>query len=421
MIKKLFKNYEKIFMVFLYLQPFLDLSAGVMLHFNINLTISSVIRILFMVVSFIYLIFYIRNKKLNIYLGCLILYFIMFIATVLITKGYPALFYEVKNLITTYYFVVIMLSLICLYKKTLFNTKNLLIIYIIYLICLFIPNVFNIGFNSYYESKIGSVGWFLSANSVGSILSIILPILLINIKKINIKIIILGLINLYVIFGIGTKVPPLAFILVIGINILYYVITLIRKKEYKKLSIILLPVIIVFIASFFIFPKTHFYKNLVIHINYLEKKDNGKITTWHIIDHFIFSERLSFEEKTRKAYNKSSILEKAFGIGYIENYSTDKVRLKTVEMDYFDVFYRHGIFGFIIFFYPLVYVLKGILSNKYKLNKKTLNIGLSIILIFILALFQGHIFVNPANSIYVALILALTYNKSMVFKNEKQA
>ena len=55
MIKKLFKNYEKIFMVFLYLQPFLDLSAGVMLHFNINLTISSVIRILFMVVSFIYL------------------------------------------------------------------------------------------------------------------------------------------------------------------------------------------------------------------------------------------------------------------------------------------------------------------------------------------------------------------------------
>ena len=118
MIKKLFKNYEKIFMVFLYLQPFLDLSAGVMLHFNINLTISSVIRILFMVVSFIYLIFYIKNKKLNIYLGCLILYFIMFITTVLITKGYPALFYEVKNLITTYYFLVITLTLICIYKKT---------------------------------------------------------------------------------------------------------------------------------------------------------------------------------------------------------------------------------------------------------------------------------------------------------------
>ena len=59
--------------------------------------------------------------------------------------------------------------------------------------------------------------------------------------------------------------------------------------------------------------------------------------------------------------------------------------------------------------------------DKYKLNKKTLNIGLSISLIFILALFQGHIFVNPANSIYVALILALTYNKSMKFKKEKQA
>lgn len=126
MIKKLFKNYEKIFMVFLYLQPFLDLSAGVMLHFNINLTISSVIRILFMVVSFIYLIFYIKNKKLNIYLGCLILYFIMFITTVLITKGYPALFYEVKNLITTYYFVVITITLICLYKRPFLTLKTYL-------------------------------------------------------------------------------------------------------------------------------------------------------------------------------------------------------------------------------------------------------------------------------------------------------
>ena len=90
-------------------------------------------------------------------------------------------------------------------------------------------------------------------------------------------------------------------------------------------------------------------------------------------------------------------------------------------MDYFDVFYRHGVFGFIIFFYPLVYVLKDILSSKYKLDKKTLNIGTSIFLIFALALFQGHIFVNPANSIYVALILALTYNKSMEFKIKKQA
>ena len=47
--------------------------------------------------------------------------------------------------------------------------------------------------------------------------------------------------------------------------------------------------------------------------SYLEKKDNGNISTKHIIDHFIFSQRLTFEEKTRQAYNESSFLEKVFG------------------------------------------------------------------------------------------------------------
>ena len=409
--EKFFKNYDKIFLIFLYLQPFLDVSAGVMLHFNYSLTISSIIRIIFIFISLFYLIFHVKDKKLNIYLACLILYFLMFALTIFINKDFSCLAYEIKNLLTTYYFIIILLSLLFIYKNKKLNIKHLYIIYTIYLLFVFIPSIFNIGFNSYYESKIGSAGWFKSANSVGSIISILLPILLINIKKINIKIILLAIINLYVIFNIGTKVPPIAFILIIMVNILYYIITLIRKKEYKKLSIILIPIIAVFISLSFVFPKTHFYKNLVIHINFLEKKDNGKITTWHIIDHFIFSERLTFEEKTRKAYNDSSILEKVFGIGYIENYATDNVSFKTVEIDYFDVFYRHGIIGFILFFYPVIYVLKG-MNNKYKLSKKTLNIGMSIILIFILALFQGHIFVNPSTSIFAALILSLTYNNS---------
>ena len=47
--------------------------------------------------------------------------------------------------------------------------------------------------------------------------------------------------------------------------------------------------------------------------NYLEKKDKGHISTNHIIDHFIFSQRLTFLNKTKKTYNNSSILEKIFG------------------------------------------------------------------------------------------------------------
>ena len=69
--------------------------------------------------------------------------------------------------------------------------------------------------------------------------------------------------------------------------------------------------------------------------------------------------------------------------------------------------------GFIIFFLPIVYVLKDIIKNKNKIDKYKLNIILCIDLIFILALFHGHILVTPSNSIYVALILSLEKNKKI--------
>ena len=417
-MKKIANNFEKIFLVFLYLQPILDVTAGVLLHFNYSVTISSIIRFIFMFLCIIYLVFFIKDKKINIYLLILFIYFICFGTTMLITKDFNALIYECKNLISTYYFVILLLTLIKVYKDKKLKVKNLFLIYVIYLLFVFIPNIFNIGFQSYWHSKEGSVGWFLSANVVGSILSILLPILLIYIKKISIPIIILLLINLYVILSIGTKVPVLSFIIIFIVNFVYYLINLIKKKDDKKLKIIIAPIIILIITSLFIFPKTSFYKNLVIHITYLEEKDNGKIPITEFIDHFIFSQRLTFEEKTRKAYNKSSTLEKTFGIGYIENYDTEKERNKTIEIDYFDVFYRHGIVGFIIFFIPIIYLLKKITKTFKNLNFVKLNLLLSVILIFLLAFFQGHIFVTPANSIYVALILALIYNNAFEFKNE---
>lgn len=411
-MKKIFSNFDKLFLIFLYIQPILDVLTGIFLHNGINTTISSIIRLSFMILCVIYMFVYVKDKKMNIYILSLLGYFGIFILTILLVKGIPAVSYEIKNLLTTYYFIFIFIALLNIYKKRKFNTKHLFIIYTSYLLFVFMPNIFNIGFNTYYESKEGSTGLFVSANAVGSILSITLPILLINIKKINIKLILLLLLNIYVIFTIGTKTPVLSFILILFVNLIYFVITLIKKKNYKVLGIILMPLIILISASFIILPKTTFYKNVVIHINFLEKKDNGHITTNHFIDHFIFSQRLTFEEKTRKSYNNSSLLEKIFGIGYIENYSTDNVSIKTIEIDYCDIFYRHGLVGFILFFIPVIYVFKDIFKRIKYTGYRKLNICLSITLILLLALFQGHIFVTPQNSIFVALILSLTYNNS---------
>ena len=417
MIKRLTNNFEKIFIIFLYMQPFLDISTGILLHFNYNVTISSIIRFIFMGMSIIYLLFKVKDKKVYIYLTLLFTYFLLFSATILIYKGLPAYGYEIKNMLSTYYFVIILITLLKLYKNNNFNTKHIVLLYFTYLLLVFIPNIFNIGFNSYYESKIGQTGWFLSANTISGILSILLPFVLISIRKIKLQYIILLIINIYVIFSIGTKVPVIAFTIIVIVNLIYYLILLIKEKRYKILSILILPIILLIGISITLLPKTTFYKNIKIHINFLEKIDNNKISKEHLIDHFIFSQRLTFEKKTRKAYTNSNILEKVFGIGYIENYSTDNVSFKIIEIDYMDILYRHGPSGFVLFFYPVIICLIKIFK-KIRINYKNMNIYLSILLILLLGLFQGHIFTTPAISLFVALIISCSYNNSITFKNK---
>ena len=53
------------------------------------------------------------------------------------------------------------------------------------MLCVFVPNLFHIGFNSYAYSKEGSVGFFYSANAIGSLISVITPLLIENDKKDN--------------------------------------------------------------------------------------------------------------------------------------------------------------------------------------------------------------------------------------------
>ena len=91
---------------------------------------------------------------------------------------------------------------------------------------------------------------------------------------------------------------------------------------------------------------------------------------------------------------------------------TDDVNIKTIEMDYFDVLYRNGYVGFILYFIPVIYIL-----YKIKMNKK-LEIY-SLVLSLILALFQGHILVSPSVSICVIIIMLNGGNYEKLFYNSE--
>ena len=284
-------------------------------------------------------------------------------------------------------------------------------LFVIYLLFILIPNVLNLGFGSYEITKKGSIGWFYTANEVGAIISILMPFYLSEIiNKKNKPIIFLSIIIIfYTLTTMGTKGPLLSF----GIILIYYFIKyykkIIKEKKYKTLGIMTTSFIIVILALIMIIPKTTFYKNIIIHLDFLKVEKISDFKNPKIIDHFIFSQRLTFLNNTVKIYNKSPISSKLLGIGYIDNYGTDQVSMKMIEMDYFDILFRQGIIGIVIIFGGIVMMI-----NKKKRIKKINDVYLlSLFLSIILALLTGHVITSPSVSIYVALIIDLIYNENI--------
>ena len=418
------KNIKKILSIFFILQPILDVIAAFMLNcLHIDFTLSSIIRFIF--IGFcIYYIFFINKKKKNIiYISLVILYLFIFSLVVFINKDVSVLFYELKNALNVFYFPIVFISLfnMCKQYKININIKNILYLYLIYSLFIIVPNITHSAFMSYSISKVGNVGWFLSANSVGNIFSILFPFILFYIlnveKKYFLKLFII-ISSLFIFLSLGTKTPLLSFLICIFITFIYYFISWFKNKNYKYIiTSSFISINLIFIAFIFI-PKTSFYKNIQIHKDYLEI-DNyfDVLKDYRLIDHFIFSQRLTFLSNTSNYFGSVDISQKLFGIGFIENYGTDLVSTKVIEMDYFDILFRNGFIGFCLFFsiFPIVYEKR----NKEKNSLLNLETNISVILIFILAFFTGHILISPSVSIFVALMLII-YQGGLYEENYKR-
>lgn len=414
--EKLEKNIKLVIISFLFLQPIMDVLAAISINvFNVDTTASSIIRLIFLGFCIYYLIFLdkTKNKKKHlIFTGSVILYIIMFAFITLYYKGTGAFVYEIRNTLNTFYLPIILISFLDMFKqyKIKLDLKKIVILYFIYLLFVTIPNLTNAGFASYAHSKTGNVGWFLSANAVGNILSILLPLIILYLTKIDTKKIykvIIVILTLYVFASMGTKVPILSLGICALVNFVYYFIYCFKQKKYTYNIVMSIIAGISIIASIIIIPKTSFYKNIQIHKDFLGFDNYLEVfTNYELLDHFIFSQRLTFLGNTHKLWEKAESLEKILGIGYVENPSTDNTSMKTIEIDYFDLLYRNGIVGFIIYFIIVGPIIINSLKGKIK-SIKDLEFKTSIILILLLAIFSGHVLITPAVSIFVALVFIL--------------
>jgi hypothetical protein len=121
---------------------------------------------------------------------------------------------------------------------------------------------------------------------------------------------------------IGTKTSFITLIITIIMSFIYLVIYSIKKKTYKNLIKISLITIIGIVGISLIIPKTNFYKNIEIHLDYLKvDKVTDIFKDEKLIDHFIFSQRLTFLNDKAKIYSNANNYQRLFGLGSIILYT----------------------------------------------------------------------------------------------------
>ena len=405
------KNFNCLLVIFLLLQPILDLITGLGLHiWEVNITFGIIIRILFLLFLLYSVLFIYKKKESYPFLGILLFYGLLYILSMILFKNGSGFFSEIRGLCRVFYFPILLILLYSIKEEINISKMTLMVILITYLVGILVPNCLNLGFKSYEITKVGTLGFFNSANEISGVISILTPIMvliLVSIKKIIPAMIIIGM-YLVVILTIGTKTPLISLGITFFFAYLWFISKEIKKKSYKKIITSFLALIIAITGIVIVLPKTNFYKNIKTHLDYLKVDNVTEVfQNKELIDHFIFSQRLTFLENRQRDYYQANTYQKLFGIGYLKGTKEAKM----IEMDYFDIYYSHGIIGFIIYFGIYGYFFYLIMKKRKKVDFSMYMIYVSILLSIILSFITGHIITAPAVSILVVIILLMLVKK----------
>jgi len=433
-------NFNQIFIIFILIQPVLDVLTSLFIrNISSSLTVGIFVRLIFMAITVIYSLVSTNKKykiKLLIYYILLAIYTIFYSIICYSNTGTTMILVEIKGLVKTLYLPIILSSLLTLYKsdKIKINTKYLIYALFGYSIVIVFAKYFNIGYHSYvFGDKSGTVGLFFAANEIGSILAILSPFLLISYKyyKNNNFYILTYILLTFSVLELGTKVPFLAFILLLVLNILvklYKTLILKDKKYIKDLSISFINIIFIIL----IIGITPIGKNL--DLNFIEKFANrnqnviispssetieNKVDTGTkhepedlpSVDYI--SGRGDLFKTNYEEYSNSKIIEQLLGTSYLTYDDNEIKEKKLVEMDFFDIFINHGIIGFTLILLPLIlltlYIIYKYIRNiKYIFkNPEQLIYIYAYFIGLAISFISGHVLTAPAVSIYVIISLIL--------------
>ena len=446
-------NIQNLFVIFIIMQPIIDMITSILVrHVSETFTLGIIIRALFMVIVAIYALI-ISDKKYRIgsliYYVILGIYMLAFVFVMYKENSTNMIFTQIKGVVKAFYLPVILISLYPIFKKHKIHLSDDVFIYTLlgYTGIMLIARIFNIAYPTYSIGlNIGTVGLFYAANEIGVIICILSGFLANKLMKEENKItkktvfyVISLAIYVFAVLEMGTKVPILGFLALLVGTIFIAIIKIFQedKKKYiqKLVGIVVLLIVILFTAGYtpvgkniernygISFPKIEFKENE----NNNGQNETKKFNTVEEATTAAISGRDIFLKDNMEKFKNSNVENKLVGIGYVDKTEDGELGLlKTVEIDYFDIFLLQGIIGFILFFTPvliaLFIILKKILKNiKIAIfDLDVLYMLFSLAISFGIALFAGHTLVAPAVSIYIAIIIIQLNKRLDVIQNDNK-
>ncbi len=392
--------------IYIVLQPIIDFLTSFMVRFSSSsVTIGIVFRFLFLLILGCIVIFYVpwKQKKLSlIFVFLSILYGIGYLFVNFDTLS--VLFVEIKGFMKTFFlpYTVVFLYDLYRYYKVKINLNYLVTCGMIYIGVIFVAAITNSSFFSYQYDKVGHVGWFYAANEIGAIVGLLSFLTFYSLGYLKNKIISYFLLISYGFISllIGTKVPFFGVCIAFIVLIIYYM----TIKERKKSILFICAFVTVLAFS----PFSNLAKNLGIHINILQTKEeisNEQISNSDKLTSLVLSDRNIFFEQNMNLFSEQDMVTQAFGIGYYYNGE----EYKLIEIDFADIMVAQGIIGFTLIFalalYFIINILRNIIAKKFVFDEISflcfISLGVAIGISFI----AGHVLVAPAVSIYVVLFI----------------
>lgn len=378
------KKLNCLIIVFLLLNPILDVTSF------LNLPFSIIIRGIFLISIIVYLI--INKKELKFLIPLLIF------GIIISLYQYVCLKFSLNQTVSSTFKFLYLPVLVLFFKDYCFPVKKSKIetvILITYLGIYLLSYIFKIGASAYLptDGKSGFKGLFSSINEFSAIIVCLLPIVATYLKsnKKHLMLIIIIISSLLTSLLIGTKVLMGGIIFTV-LYLLWQERNLFFKQNIKTKTVVISFFIVLVIIGGLLFTKTRTFKNMQVQQEFF-KVDN--IISLDFVNRVIYNDRLTFLTDDFSYYKNQNITKILLGIGIGNN------DIKMVEIDVFDIIFRYGIVGIILFITSIFLTINWQKVNEYD--------KISLVLLIIISLTSGHVLIYPAVSIYFAL--ALTRDK----------